>query len=42
VGNGGGVFSAGTLAITNSTITRNYASLFGGGIFSTGTLTIVG
>jgi protocatechuate 3,4-dioxygenase beta subunit len=42
-GNGGGIVNAGTLTVTNSTISGNSASggqLYGGGIYNIGTLTV--
>ena len=42
-GNGGGIVNAGTLTVTNSTISGNSASggqLYGGGIYNNGTLTV--
>ncbi len=37
---GGGIYSFGTLTVTNSTISGNSAVHFGGGIYSSGTLTV--
>jgi hypothetical protein len=39
---GGGIYNAGTLTVSNSTITGNSAFLAGGGIYNCGTLTVVG
>ncbi len=40
LGSGGGIASAGTLAVTNSTLSGNLAGVSGGGIFNDGTLTV--
>jgi hypothetical protein len=40
-GTGGGIFNAGTLRVTNSTITRNGARVSGAGIDNGGSLTLV-
>jgi len=40
--NGGGIFSTGTLTVSNSTLSGNTAGQYGGGIFSEGTLTVSG
>ena len=37
---GGGVYCAGTLTVTNSILSENYAAFDGGGIWNTGTLTV--
>ena len=42
-GDGGGIFSRGTLTLSNSTVSNSYASRFGGGIANEfGTLTVTG
>src|SRR5678816_66305 len=38
---GGGIYNAGTLAVSQSTIIGNYAGFFGGGISNIGTMTIL-
>ncbi len=41
-GNGGGIFTMGTLTVTDSTISGNTAANIGGGIVNGGTLTVTG